>query len=122
MNKSNSTRKGEAFFDALDTINIYIPLFIITVGFIGNTASLIIFRIEPDLRKMSSMVFLSFCCVTDSLSLITWNMNHFLKPIYAIELEFINIHTCKFFQFSQYFSLQASAILLAFVCVDRYLL
>ena len=52
--------------------------------------------------------------------MITWNLDHFLKPLFKIEIEFINIHTCKLFQFIQYFSLQSSGLLLATVCVDRY--
>ena len=52
----------------IDIIIAYIPLLIILFGFTGNTISFIIFRFENDLKNISSMVYLSFCCLTDSLS------------------------------------------------------
>ena len=98
----------------------YFPLVIIFIGIIGNSASFLIFRFEKELRAMSSMVYLSFCCITDTLSLFTWNLNHFLLPNFDLAMEDFNIHTCRFFQFLQYFTLQSSALLLGFVSIDRY--
>ena len=97
-----------------------IPLIIIFIGVTGNLTSFLIFRLEKELRQMSSMVYLSFCCITDTLSLFTWNLNHFLRPNFNFGTDELGIHYCRFFQFIQYFSLQSSALILAAVCVDRY--
>jgi hypothetical protein len=95
-------------------------LIILFLGFFGNTITLLIFRLDDELKNMSSMVILSFCCITDMLSLLTWNLDHWLEPNFNFTIESLNIHTCKFFVFIQYFSLQSSALLLSFVCIDRY--
>jgi hypothetical protein len=85
-NSSNSNLSQEL---TLVTIIIaYIPLFIIALGFLGNFASFIIFRLEKYLKSMPSMVYLSFCCLTDSFSLITWNLDHFLKVLISFKFEF----------------------------------
>jgi hypothetical protein len=120
QNKTNLT-----YFDyspekkALEIVSS-ISLLIIFLGFVGNTITFLIFRLDEELKVMSSMIILSFCCVTDMLSLITWNLNHWLESNFNFRIEFLNIHTCKFFVFIQYFSLQSSGLLLSFVCVDRY--
>ncbi len=54
----------------IDIILACIPLFVIVVGLTGNTISFIIFRFEKDLKNISSMVYLSFCCITDTLSYV----------------------------------------------------
>lgn len=54
-------------------------------------------------------------------SLFTWNLDHYLVPVYGQMIEtYLNEQWCKFFQFIQYFSLESSGILLSFVCIDRY--
>ncbi len=52
--------------------------------------------------------------------MFTWNLNHFLRPNFNINISYLNIHTCRFFLFLQYTSLQSSAFLVSFVCIDRY--
>ncbi len=66
------------------------------------------------------MVIFSFICITDTLSLFTWNLDHFLKPNFNIYIETLNEPMCRIFTFLQYTSLQSSAILLSFACIDRY--
>jgi len=93
---------------------------IIVNGVIGNTAAFLFFRINSDLKKMTSFVYLSFVAITDTLSLFIWNLNHFLAPNFDISIEQLNIFTCRFFSFIQFFSLQSGGILLCMVCIDRY--
>lgn len=98
----------------------HISFLILFFGLFGNTITLLIFRLDDELKNMSSMVILSFCCITDMLSLFTWNLDHWLEPNFNFKIESLNIHTCRFFVFIQYFSLQSSGLLLSFVCIDRY--
>ena len=49
----------------------YISIIIIMLGLIGNTTTFIIFRFNKDMKKLPSMVILSFVCITDTLSLFT---------------------------------------------------
>ncbi len=51
MTKSNKTQN-----DTLDIMIAYSPFLIIAIGVFGNTCSLLIFQLNKDLKKMSSMV------------------------------------------------------------------
>lgn len=99
----------------------FIPLVIIGLGLVFNTICFLIFRFTPEFRKMSSMVFLSFVCVCDTLSLFNWNIKHYTKPNFGFEIEYVNLFTCKVFTFGQYYLLQASGFLLCFVSIDRFI-
>ena len=48
-------------------------------------------------------------------------LNKYLTPNFGIYLEELNIISCKFFSFIQYFSLQSSGFLLTVLCIDRYI-
>ena len=72
------------------------------------------------MKKMSSMVFLSFIAVSDTCGLFTWNLNHFLLPNGFGKVEDASLFTCKFFEYLQYLSLQTSGLLYSMVSVDRY--
>ena len=106
--------------EIIDKIISYLPILIIILGLIGNASTFFIFRCDRELKKMSTIVYFSFVCITDTTSLFTWNLNHFLEPNFGFILEKVNIGVCKFFQFIQFFSLQSSSLLLAFACIDRY--
>lgn len=58
--------------------------------------------------------------IIDTLSLFDWNLNHYLKPVFHLDMEFLNMFTCKVFSFGQYYLLQASGFLLSFVSIDRF--
>ncbi len=45
----------------------YISLIIITLALIFNTFAFLIFRLNSEMKKMPSIVILSFLCVTDTL-------------------------------------------------------
>jgi hypothetical protein len=98
----------------------YISLLIILLAIIGNTISFIIFRFNAEMKKVPSMIILSFVCITDTASLFTWNFDKFTNENFGFLIENLNMHTCKFFLFLQFFSLQSSGFLLGFVCIDRY--
>lgn len=105
----------------ISTLISYISLAIIAIGLIGNSVSFILFRFDKDLRKISFSIYLSFLAITDTFSLFEWNLNHFLKPNFGIDIQNLSIFSCKLTSFLQLFSLQSSAYLLCFVSIDRYL-
>jgi hypothetical protein len=104
-----------------DYIISYISIIIITLGLTCNTTAFLIFRFNMKMKKIPSMVILSFVCITDTLSLFTWNINHFVFTNFGFEIENLNIYNCKIFLFMQYFSLQSSGLLLSMVSIDRYI-
>ena len=106
--------------DELTLIIAYISLINIIIGVTGNVISFIVFVTCQELRKMSHIVYLTYCSVMNVLSLFNWNLNHFLTPIYGIAIESIDLASCRIFSFLQYFSLESSAYLLSFMCIDRF--
>jgi len=113
---NNSTIKDLTLFSE---INSYLAILIVGLGLIFNTITFLIFRFEKELKKMPSIAILSFVCISDTLSLFTWNLDHFLGR-YDILIEGINLSTCKFFSFMQYTSLEISGLLLSLCSIDRY--
>ena len=98
----------------------YFALIIILIAIIFNTITFLVFRFNSKMKKIPTMVILSFVCITDSLSLFTWNLDHFFEFHNLPDIESLNIYTCKIFLFLQYFGLQSSAFLICFVSIDRY--
>ncbi|CAF0763077.1 unnamed protein product [Brachionus calyciflorus] len=106
--------------DDFDRFVSYLPLLVIFVGLIGNTTCFFVFRFSKHFKTIPCMVFLSFVAIGDTASLFVWNLNHFLKPNFKIELEYLNGFSCRFFPFLQLFSLQTSSNLLSIMCIDRF--
>ena len=112
--------------DLRDTDNViymaisYIPLAIIFLGLLGNTSSFMIFSFNKEMNTFSSIMYLSFIAVIDTIGLFVWNLNHFLQPNFNIYIEKFNLFNCKFFTFLQYFTLQSSGFLYTFISIDRY--
>lgn len=98
----------------------YYPLLIIGVGVVGNTISFIIFRFHSAFKSSSTMVYLSFVAITDTLSLFGWELDHYLNFNHYISIFTENKVLCKVSWFNQYASLQCSALLLSIMTVDRY--
>lgn len=108
-------------YSQIDSVlSAFVPLTIIALGLIFNTLCFLIFRFTSQFKRMSSMVYLSFVVIVDTLSLFDWNLSHYLKPTFNIHMEYIDVFTCKFFGFHQYYLLQASGFLLSFVSIDRF--
>lgn len=124
MNKSESetqsSSNSQEFVRIFNLVVAYLSLSIIFVGIVFNTACFFIFRFNKELNKMSSSVYLSYCSITDTLSLFDWNLDHFLSPVFNTGVENPSLFACRFFSFIQYFSLQSSAWLLSFTCIDRF--
>ena len=120
--KMNSSANG-SYYDVRDTVFFrfitYQPLFIIVMGLVGNTISFLIFRFNDEFKTMSSMVYLSIVAVTDTLSLFEWNLDHYLIYNWFVSTSTLNVAVCKISKFTQYFSLQTSALLLSIMSVDR---
>lgn len=105
-----------------DLLNAFysLPLFFMSFGLIGNLITLLIIRLDDQLKEVIGLIYLSFISFTDTLSLFEWNFalfydnngdgnNLFIKPI------------CNFMTFMQFFSLQSSGFLITFFCLDRYI-
>lgn len=113
---SNNDDDDDVFYSILT----YVSLVIIAVGLIGNSISFAIFRFHSQFKTMPSMVYLSFVSITDSLSLLVWNLDHYLLYNLGIKVERLNEPICRISTFDQFFSLQASALILSMVTIDRY--
>ena len=97
----------------------FIPLLILAVALVLNTTAFLVFRLSKRMKKNSSMMYLSYIVLLDIAALFTWNLNHFLFPNFHILIQFVNVHTCRFFTFLQYFSLHSIGILYTFISIDR---
>ena len=106
----------------VDKISSIFNLLIIIVAFAGNAISFIIFRLDIDLRKISSFLLLSFVVLIENFAVVTYNLNRFINPYFGIVIHKLNIFTCKYFLFLQYFSLQCNGILLCLVLIDRFVM
>lgn len=106
--------------DPFDRFVSYIPLVILALGLTFNTITFFIFRYDKSLNYLSLSVYLSFMSITDTLSLLTFNLNHFLVPNFDIAVDYLNWITCRIFSFLQFFSWHASGFLLCIISIDRY--
>ena len=104
----------------LTYFNAYSSLLIIICALVGNTVCFLIFRFTKSMKNSSTMIYLSFVAITDTLSLVTWNLDHFLFPIYGVNIEYSSVFNCKFFIFLQLATITQSSYLIAYMNVDRY--
>jgi hypothetical protein len=116
----NSTGIGVVDKTAFDYAFAVISIAIIVLAILLNTTTLLIFRLNKTMRSMPSLVYLSFVLVSDTLSLFCWNLNAYLTPFHSARMENFNVATCRVFLFLQYFSLEASALLLTMLVIDRF--
>ena len=108
-------------YDRIDHILSYAPLVIIALGLVSNTSCFLVIVCSKEFRRMSSMVYIAFLVVTDTISLFIWNLARYTEPNLGFRIEWLSLFTCRFFSFFQYFSLEASGFLLAFVSIDRFI-
>ena len=102
----------------LQTVFSYFPLIILLLGVCFNAFTFII--IYKKMRKITSMIYISYISVNYTLSLFTWNLDEFLLSNFGFRIEYLNIINCKIFMFIQLFSLQSSGFLLTMLTIDRY--
>ena len=107
--------------DILLTLISYIPLILIAYGVIGNLTTFCLLTFNRSLRKITSLVYLSFSSITGTLSLFVWNLDHYLIVNYKFNIEYESVVNCRIFPFIQYFSLQSFGLLLSMLCIDRYI-
>lgn len=112
----NLTTKTDYFY----TILTHFPLIIIVLGLIGNTVSFLVFRLHHEFKNMAPMVYLSFLAISDTFSLFGWNMDHYLSYNFNFNIFDYSLLVCKLVSFEQYASLQASALFLCMITIDRY--
>jgi hypothetical protein len=96
------------------------PIAIFMIGIFGNTSAFLIFRFNKDMRKISSMVYLSFAAMTDTISLFGFNLNNFLNLNLGISMLNSNIVLCRLVMFFQFTTLQSSGLLISMLSVDRF--
>lgn len=104
----------------IEKIIASMPVLLIVFGCIFNTCAFLVFRFNESMKKMSSMMLLSFVVVTDTISLFEWNLAHFTAPFFNFYFHRISVGACRIYSFSQYWSLQCSGTLLSIICIDRY--
>jgi hypothetical protein len=100
----------------------YFSIIIIILGCIGNTISFLIFCFNKDMKKMSSMMILSFISVFDTISLFGWNLDHFARNFSAKSIFYQSLFNCRFLVFLQFWSMQSRGFLVSLLSVDRYFL
>ena len=110
----------DSVYELFERVVSYVPLAIIVLGVFGNLTSFLIYTFHPALNKYSSMVFLSFIAILDTLGLFVWNLDHYLFINFGFGIEGRNMVFCKFFTFLQYVTLQTSGLLYSVISVDRY--
>ena len=101
----------------------YIPIVIIFVGVSTNLLTFSVIMFNKDLRKLTSMIYLSLISITNTLTLFVWNLNNFLIPNFDLfrGVETLSMPLCKLFIFNQFFSLESSGFLLCIHCIDRFI-
>ena len=91
----------------LHAIGLY-ELILIIIGTIGNLS---VFLASLKLKN-NTFILIRFLAIADTIALYFWNLNHFTNQFFHLDLQNFNFYFCKFFQFSQYTSLQISAWIL----------
>ena len=94
-------------FTILHAIGLY-EFILIIVGTIGNLS---VFFVSLNIKN-NTFILIRFLSIGDIMTLYFWNLNHFTKQFFHLDLQNFNFYFCKFFQFSQYTSLQISAWIL----------
>ena len=90
----------------LKGIGVY-SLLLIFFGFMSNIIFFMI-CIQKNLFLKRIFIFIAFHSISNCLSLLTWNMDHFITAFFDITYK-NNRYTCKIFEFLQYVSLQTSS-------------
>lgn len=101
----------------------YIPIAIIFLGVSTNLLTFSVIMFNKDLKKLTSMIYLSLISITNTLTLFVWNLNNFLIPNFDFfrGVETLSMPLCKLFIFNQFFSLESSGFLLSIHCIDRFI-
>lgn len=94
--------------DALKIFGFY-SLFLVVFGTIGNTLIIIVCLKSKNNPTFSLIKYLA---ANDLISLFFWNLSHFTYSVFGMDLENSNIILCKFGNWMQFSSLQASAWIL----------
>ncbi|CAF1089643.1 unnamed protein product [Adineta ricciae] len=101
----------------------YYPLFLMIAGTILNSFTLLVlcYSSFKKTKKQPTIHYMRTMAIFDILILYGWNFQHFLSSVYGFTLERYNIPSCKFFLPFGYFTVQTTAWLRVFVCLDRYM-
>lgn len=98
-------------------------LLLIIVGTIGNGLTVLIL-LRPNLRRYTTMRYLTAVAMADLCSLYSWNLNLFYKHLinpYQNDLEDSSMIGCRLISFIGFVSLQLSSWYLTLVSIDRCL-
>ena len=97
--------------DTFLTIVSVFNLIVVLVGTIGNAISLVVVFQKP-LNTNPSFILLALTFVVNTLSLYFWNLDNFFNLVWDKNVSDIGDVSCKITSFLQFFSTQASAVLL----------
>jgi len=103
-----------------DTLKrIFTPL-LLSLGFMGNLISIIIF-LKPSMRRHTTFRYLTFLSVFDLFALLTGYGQIFFIVYFKVGLRLISSLTCKVHSFLVYFFTHSPTIVLALMSIDRAL-
>lgn len=123
MNNSTNSlpnRWTEYPIKQLEFVVAYASLLNVTLGLLGNSICFVVLATSKDLKRMSYAIYLMYCSIANIISLFQWNLNHFLYPLFYFIIEDKGLIACRLFSFLQFFSLECSAYLLSWMCIDRF--
>ena len=87
----------------------YYSLIIALLGLFGN---IIIFVVSFKSKTNSMFVLFCYLAISDTLSLLFWNLNHFIYSSFNLDIQNFNVYSCKIGSWIQFSSLQSSAWIL----------
>ena len=105
----------------MDNALIILGYYSLSLTIFGTVFNLIITYISIK-SKANSFCLLRYLALSDTLALYFWNLSHFSEAIFNINLENYSMFSCKFGDWIQFSSLQASAWILVLISIDRYLI
>ena len=98
---------GRVSYDSIYKLLGAYSLFLVFFGLITNTICFGV-CLRKRLLFKRTYLFIAFHCFNASLSLLTWNLDHFISSFLYISYK-NNKYTCKIFEILQYSSLQSSS-------------
>ncbi len=100
------------YVDVIARINGIYSLCLLFVGVCSNSLSSITCLKSSELRKNPTFIFVAFLLLSDCVTLLYWNIDHFTTSFYGILLEDSHPAACVVITFGQMSSLQFSAWIL----------
>ena len=104
--------------DDIKKISSYTSLFIIVVGMVGNSLTLIVMT-SRHCKKSSFTVYLACLAVVDSVVLLVWPLKYWLLDTFQIDVERFPA-TCKLINLLNYWGQHTSSWLVVALTAERF--